>query len=410
MHSRVFRWGLRVVPLLAACSGAAPGSVDPAPIRSGLEVLVEDSLHLLRGARVGLVSNQAGIDRHGTSGVDLLLAAGVRLTALYSPEHGFRGTAAPGEAVASSSDPTTGLPIYSLYGRSMTPTPEMLADVDVLLIDLQDVGARYFTWLASTVEVMRAAADAGKLVLILDRPNPIGGEVQGNLLDPAFASAVGRLAIPMRHGMTLGELALLARRDLGLATNIGVIPVAGWRRSMTFDRTGLPFVPPSPNLRDLEALYHYPGLCLFEATALSVGRGTDAPFRQVGAPWLDTSAVLVRVRAAGLPGVRFEGVGFTPRAPGDGKFADTSLAGIRLTTTDPSRYDPTLTALVLLGAIATVHPAQIGYDPPRFDRLAGGPVLREQLVSGQQPREIVASWSDELARFLARRGAVLLYP
>lgn len=410
MHPRVFRWGLRVVPFLAACSGTAPGPVDPAPVRSGLEVLVEDSLHLLRGARVGLVSNQSGIDRRGTSGVDLLLGAGVRLTTLYSPEHGFRGTAAPGEAVASSSDPTTGLPIYSLYGRSMTPTPEMLADVDVLLIDLQDVGARYFTWLASTVEVMRAAADAGKRVLILDRPNPIGGEVQGNLLDPAFASAVGRLAIPMRHGMTLGELALLAKGDLGLTTDVEVIPAAGWRRSMTFDRTGLPFVPPSPNLRELDALYHYPGLCLFEATALSVGRGSGAPFRQVGAPWLDTTAVLARVRAAGLPGVKFEGVEFTPRAPGDGKFADTSLAGIRLTATDPSRYDPTLTAVVMLDAIARVHPDRIGYDPPRFDRLAGGAVLRERLVGGQEPREIVVSWSDDLAQFLARRRAVLLYP
>lgn len=410
MHPRVFRLGLTGLPWLLGCHPVAPRPVAPVPVRSGLEVLLQDSLHLVRGARVGLVSNQSGVDRHGVSGVDLLLAAGVRLTALFSPEHGFRGTAAPGEAVGSSSDPTTGLPIYSLYGRSMAPSPEMLQQVDVVLIDLQDVGARYYTWLATTIEMMRAAGAAGKRVLILDRPNPIGGQVQGNVLDTAFASAVGRLAIPMRHGMTLGELALLAVRDLGLGTSVAVVPAAGWRRTQTFAQTGLPFVPPSPNLRDLEALFHYPGLCLFEATALSVGRGTEAPFRQIGAPWLDTAALLRRVRGAHLAGVRFESVVFTPRMPGDGKFADTTVVGIRLVTTAPDRYDPVRAAVVLLDAIAWVHPDRIGIDPPRFDRLAGGRKLREALMRGEAPKAIVASWVSDLRYFQRRRAAVLLYP
>ncbi len=410
MHSRVFRLGLSVLPWVLGCHGVAPTAVSPAPVRSGLEVLLQDSLHLVRGARVGLVSNQSGVDRHGVSGVDLLLAAGVRLTALFSPEHGFRGAAAPGEAVASTSDPTTGLPIYSLYGRSMAPSPEVLEQVDVVLIDLQDVGARYFTWLATTVEVMRAAGAAGKRVLILDRPNPIGGRVQGNVLDTAFASPVGRLAIPMRHGMTLGELALLAGEDLGLRTVVAVVPAAGWRRTQSFDQTGLPFVPPSPNLRDLEALFHYPGLCLFEATALSVGRGTEASFRQIGAPWLDTTAVLRRVRGAHLTGVRFQSVVFTPRRPGDGKFADTTVPGLRLVTTDPDRYDPVLAALVLLDAIKQVHPDRIGIDPPRFDRLAGGPALREALARGEAPAAIVASWASDQLQFSRRRARAMLYP
>jgi len=380
------------------------------PVRPGLEVVLSDSAHLIRGLRVGLLSNQSGIDRQGQSGVDLLLQAGVRLTALFSPEHGFRGAAAPGEAVASSVDPASGLPIYSLYGRTSSPTPQMLEGVDVMLVDLQDVGARYYTWLATAVEVMKAAAEQGKRVILLDRPNPIGGAVQGNVLDPAHASAVGRLAVSKRHGMTLGELALLALRDLSLTTDLLVVPADGWRRDQDFVATGLPFVPPSPNLRDLEALYHYPGLCLFEATALSVGRGSDAPFRQIGAPWLDSSAVLARVRAAAPAGVRFESLTFTPRNPGDGKHPDTPLRGIRLVLTDPAAYDPTFTALVLLDAVRAVHPDRIGIDPPRFDRLAGGPTLRQALSAGIGPAEIEAGWRDDRRVFLERRRAVLLYP
>lgn len=401
--------GVMVVSVAAACR-PSPGPVVPrAVVRPGLEVLVTDSAHLVRGLRVGLVSNQAAVDRHGVSGVELLRAAGVNLVALFSPEHGFRGMAAPGETVTSTVDSATGLPIYSLYRPTSTPTAAMLEGLDVLLIDLQDVGSRYFTWLGTTVEVMRAAAGQGKRVIILDRPNPIGGAVQGNILDTSYASMVGRLAIPMRHGMTLGELARLARGDLGLATDLSIVPVAGWRREWTFDRTGLPFIPPSPNLKDLEALFHYPGTCLFEGTALSVGRGTDFPFHQVGAPWLDTVAVLSRLRSAGLPGVTFVGVTFTPRNPGDGKYPDTPLSGIRLQLTDPSRYDPIRTALTLLTIIHQVHPGRIGFAPRQFDRLAGGPGLRLALEAGEAPAAIEKAWRRQLEAFGNRRRGVLLY-
>ena len=275
-------------------------------------MLLSDSLQVVRGRRVGLVTNQAGVDAQGISDVARLQAAGVRLVALFSPEHGFRGAAEPGATVASSIDSATGLPIYSLYGRSTAPTDAMLDGVELLLVDLPDAGARYYTYLFTTIEVMRSAARLGIRVVVLDRPDPIGGLVQGNVLDTAFRTPVGMLAVPMRYGMTLGELARLARADLGLATELGVVPVAGWRRPMPLDATGLPFVAPSPNLRSLESLYHYPGLCLFEGTNLSVGRGSEAPFEQIGAPWLDTAAVLARVRATALPGVRFAGVTFTP--------------------------------------------------------------------------------------------------
>jgi uncharacterized protein YbbC (DUF1343 family) len=329
--------------------------------------------------------------------------------ALFSPEHGFRGTADPGAAVTSSTDSATGLPIYSLYGRSSAPTLAMLEGVDVLLVDLQDAGARYYTYLWTTVEVMRAAARAGVPVIVLDRPNPIGGAVQGNVLDTAYRSPVGLLAVPMRHGLTLGELAGLARHDLHLGADLTVVPVSGWRREQLFDQTRLPFLAPSPNLRTLESLLHYPGLCLFEGTALSVGRGSDAPFEQIGAPWLDTAAVLTRMRAARLPGVELRGVTFTPTEPGDGKFAGTAVAGIRLSVTDRTRYDPTITAVALLAAIQAVHPDRIGFNSTQFDRLAGGDALRRALVEGDAATDITGAWGARLADFRLRRRPFLLY-
>ena len=392
---------------------AAPGpAAEPAgslTVRPGIEVLLADSLHLVRDRRVGLVTNQAGVDADGISDVVRLRAAGVRLVALFSPEHGFRGAAEPGAAVASSVDSATGLPIYSLYGRTSAPTPEMLEGIDLMLVDLQDVGTRYYTWLFTTIEVMKAAGRSGIAVLILDRPNPIGGLVQGNVLEPAFVTPVGQLEIPMRHGMTLGELARLARSDLGLEVELGVVPVGGWRRSIPFDRTGLPFIPPSPNLRTVEALYHYPGTCLFEGTSLSVGRGTDAAFRQVGAPWVDTTAVLARVRAAGLAGVRFQGVAFTPDRPGDGKYADTLLYGIRLELTDQATYDPAATAVHLLLALRALHGSRMEWIPAHFDRLAGTRVLREAIEAGAEPAAIVRRWVPAQERFRQRRTGAMIY-
>jgi uncharacterized protein YbbC (DUF1343 family) len=375
-----------------------------------VDVLLEDSVALVRGKRVGLVTNQAGVDARGEGDVERLRAAGVDLVALFSPEHGFRGTADPGAAVASGTDPATGLPIYSLYGARRIPSDSVMRGLDVILVDLQDAGARYYTYLATTVDVMRAAARNRRPVVILDRPDPIGGLVQGNVLDTAWSSDVGLLAVPMRHGMTLGELARLARSDLHLDADLSVIPVRGWRRGEAFDSTGLPFIPPSPNLRTIESLYHYPGLCLFEGTDLSVGRGTDAPFEQIGAPWLDTTAILRRMRAAGLPGVAFRGVTFQPARPGDGKYADTLLAGIRLTVTDRGTYDPTATAVHLLAVIRDVAPGRFAFLPRQFDRLAGGSALREALQRGEPAARIVAGWAAAREAFLARRAPFLLYP
>ncbi len=386
----------------------AVGEAKP-PVRPGLEVLLTDSLHLVTGRRVGLVTNQGGIDRQGIHAVERLRAAGIDLVALYSPEHGFRGAADPGEAVASTVDSATGIPIYSLYGRTSRPTDDMLRGVEVLLVDLPDVGSRYFTFLATTIEVMRAAAANRIPVIVLDRPDPIGGRIQGNVLDTAFRSFIGSLAIPMRYGMTLGELARLAQGDLSLTTALTVVPAAGWRRRDDIVDLGFPFPAPSPNLKDVESLFHYPGICLFEGTALSVGRGTDHPFHQIGAPWLDTTRVLALLRAAKPKGVRFEGVTFMPVRPGDQKFADVTLPGIRLVITDRRKYDPIRTALEMLTAVRAVHGGQIGWIARHFDRLAGGPALRQAIEAGQAPRAIVAGWKGGLDDFERRRKLVLLY-
>jgi uncharacterized protein YbbC (DUF1343 family) len=208
----------------------------------------------------------------------------------------------------------------------------------------------------------------------------------------------------------LGELSRLAKNDLGLATDLVVVPAAGWRRGWTWERTGLPFVPPSPNLQDLEALFHYPGTCLFEGTNLSVGRGTDRPFHQVGAPWLDTTAVLRRLRGARLEGVRFVGASFTPHQPGDGKYPDTALAGVRIVLTDPGRYDPVRTALVLMAALRAEHSGQFRFSERQFDRLAGGAKLRQAILTGQTPQAILTDWQPGLEAFRRRAQPVLLYP
>ena len=395
--------------LLIACASAiaAPGP-QRATVLPGIDVALTDSIALFRGKHTGFVTNVAAVDAKGVSAIARLRAGGVQVVALFAPEHGLTESAAPGEQVGSSVDASSNTPIYSLYGRVTAPTDSMLAGINIIVVDLPDVGARYYTYLATTVEVMKAAGAHGIPVVILDRPNPIGGAMQGNILDTAFTSMVGRLAVPMRHGLTLGEEARLARSDLHINVDLRVVPVANWRRNQYLEETGLPFRAPSPNLQDVEALVDYPGTCLFEGTALSVGRGTDAAFRQVGAPWLDTAAVLRKLRAAKLPGAAFSSVQFTPRAPGDKKFADTLVAGIRLRVTDRRVFNPTAVAVQMLSVISSVHPDRIKIGGS-FDRLAGGRSLRDALGRGDAPGKIVASWAPGIAAFRARVAPFLLY-
>jgi uncharacterized protein YbbC (DUF1343 family) len=396
------------------CAARSGSGAAPAQVRPGIDVLLSDSLSLVRNRRIGLVTNQSGVDAKGVRDLDRLVGTGLRVTAVFAPEHGLRGVIDVDVApdTRQERDSATGIPVYLLHDgiRLHPPTAAMLEEVDVLLVDLQDAGARYYTYPAAVATIMGAAA-AGRLpVVVLDRPNPIGGAVQGDVQDSVTASAVARFPIAMRHGMTIGELARLANATLGLGADLHVVPLDGWRRSMAFDATGLPFVPPSLNLRTLESLYHYPGLCLFEGTNLSVGRGSKAPFEQIGAPWLDTAAVLAALRRTAPPGVRFSGTLFTPASPGDGKYPDTLVAGIRLTTTDRDGYDPTVTAVHLLAALRKTHPAAFAFRPGQFDRLAGGPELRAAVERGEPVSAVAARWREELKRFRERRRAFLLYP
>jgi uncharacterized protein YbbC (DUF1343 family) len=407
---------LALLGLLGWCNGCAAGAgagAAPARVRPGIEVLLADSLPLVRDRRIGLVTNQSGIDANGVRDLDRLIGAGLRVTAVFAPEHGLRGVIDVDVVPESrqETDSATGTPVYLLHDgiRLHPPTPVMLSELDVLVVDLQDAGARYYSYPAAVASIMEAAADARLPVVVLDRPNPIGGAVQGDVQESATASAVSRFPIAMRHGMTIGELARLANAVLRLGADLHVVPVDGWHRSMAFDATGLPFVPPSLNLRTLESLYHYPGLCLFEGTNLSVGRGSEAPFEQIGAPWLDTTVVLAMLRRAAPAGVRFTGVKFTPSSPGDGKYPGMLVAGVRLTTTDRGAYDPTVTAAYLLATLRRAHPAAFTFRPAQFDRLAGGPELRAALERGEPVAAIAAVWREELTRFKERRRAFLLY-
>ncbi len=387
--------------VLVAATAAAAAAQTPGrgPVLPGVDVLFTDSAGLVAGRRVGLIANAAAVDRAGVPTIDRFsLSSAARLVALFAPEHGIRGDAAPGAVVGDTVDVATGLPIYSLYGPGRgAPTPAELDAIDVLVVDLPDAGTRTWTYVTTTVRAMRAARAAGKPIVVLDRPDPIGCAVQGPILDTAFSSAIGPLSVPLRHGMTLGELARFANAELGIGADLHVVPVKGWRRCDWLDATGLPFVRPSPNLPDLEALAWYPGTVLFESTDLSSGRGTDAPFRQVGAPWLDAPRVarLMRQRY----GLALAPVTFTPRRPGDGKYADTLVAGVRFPRADRVRGDPIRDALRLLAVIAQVHPSQLHVDSVGLARRLG-----VRAVPGK------VTWPEQVRAFLRQRRPYLLYP
>jgi uncharacterized protein YbbC (DUF1343 family) len=403
--------------VVIACA-VLPPTPAAAQVRPGIEVLLSDSIGVVAGKRVALLTNQTGVDRLGRRDIDLLRGTpGVRLVVILSPEHGLRGTEdRPG--LPDAVDSASGLPIYSLYGGTRLSEIGALDSVDVVLVDLQDVGARYYSYPATAVLLLQEAGRRGKPVVVLDRPNPIGGiAVQGNVAGGRrpVERVADFLPVAMRHGMTIGELVRLANDVLGIYARLTVVPALGWRRAMFYDDTGLPWVRPSPNLRDLESALHYPGTCLFEGTNLSVGRGTGLEFQVVGAPWLDTTAVLSRLRVWGpwaqnaLTGVEVSGVTFTPRAPTDGKYADVEVRGIRLRVTDRRRYDPTRAAILMLGAIRAAQPDSLRFDDARFDRLAGGSELRRATVAGSVGEAVWGSWNGRLARFQRLRAKYLLY-
>ena len=399
---------------VAATNGCASGTQQPVTtaggVAPGIEVLLSDSLHLIRGKRVGLITNQSGRDRRGTSTIDLLYrAAGVRLTALFGPEHGLRGVARAGESVSTTTDSATGVPIYSLYGETNAPTPDMLRDVDVLLYDIQDVGARVYTYEWTMALSAAAAGKAGKTFIVLDRPDPIRGDrVDGNVLDPRFRSFVGQYPVALRYGLTPGELLRYLVGTGQVTADIGVVPMRGWRRSMWWDETRIPWVNPSPNLRSLDATLLYPGTVFFEGTNATEGRGTDKPFQLIGAEWLsDAGAVAQEMNALGLPGVRFDSTSRTIDASGGYKFGGKTIPMIDVSVTDRNAVQPVDVGVRLLRAIYVHHRTEWQWRPS-IERLAGTDELRAAIEQGTIDA-LLAKWRKESADWQAQTKKYWIY-
>jgi len=420
-------WYALLTVVAAACAARGAGQVDESRVRPGISVLLTDSLHLVRGRRVGLLTNQTGVDERGESDIERLRgadarAAGLRLVRLFSPEHGIRGTE-DRERLASGIDERSGLFIHSLYqDGTIAPPDSTLRDLDVLVVDLQDIGTRTWTYVGAMLYSMRAAARRDLPIVVLDRPNPLSGSrPDGPILDSAIANpeeptaarpgrAYALYPMPLRHALTMGEMARYFNAELRIGAQLHVAPAAGWRRSMWFDETGLPWVRPSPNLPTLASATVYPALVAFEATNLSVGRGTTDAFQRIGAPWLPADRAIALLEARRLPGVRFERSDFTPQGATDGKYSGRMLAGIRIVVTDRDRFSPGRTSAALLWAIHRVAPDSLVVRGPAFDERFGRPAMREALMRGEDPDAVVArdsaavsAWWRAVARYTLYR-------
>ncbi len=384
-------------------------------IRLGLEVFLEETAEGVAGKLLGLVACPSSVDRELRSSVERLRRhPAIDLVALFGPEHGLRGEAQAGAPVATYKDALTGLPVHSLYGDARRPSPDMLRGIDAIIIDLQDGGVRFYTFLATALYVMEAAAAAGCKVILLDRPAPItGNRIEGPLLDADFASFVGPYPMPIRYGMTIGEMAQLANTEYGINCELTVIPMDGWKRDMWFDDTGLPFVPSSPNLPTLDAMTLYPGTCLIEGSNLSEGRGTTKPFEYIGAPWIDALQLADQLNDLDLEGARFRPVYFVPTFS---KYHGELCAGVHICVTDRERFQPVTMILNLLQVVIAGYPDNFAWRAPwaagsqaPIDLLSGSTALREGLDARRPLEELIASWRPGSEAFLRLRQKYLLY-
>ncbi len=380
-------------------------------VLTGLDVLAEQDFAPLRGKRIGLITNQTGLSRDGKRNIDLMRAAGVKITALFSPEHGISGTEDQPD-VANTKDPATGLPVFSLFqGSNRRMTPAMLEGIDALVFDIQDAGARFYTYSCTMLYSMQEAARKHLPFFLLDRPNPITGvHVEGPILDHDLESFVGCLEIPIRHGMTFGELATMANGEQRLGLDLHVVSMRGWDRGDWFDSTGLAWVNPSPNLRSLNAALLYPAVAMLEASKnYSVGRGTDAPFEQVGADWIHGRELAAFLNSRFIPGVRAYPTRFTPArfTPGSSNFAGQSIEGVRFVITDRDAFDSARLGLELMYAFGKLFPGKMALDTNRF--LIGNQQVIAAGKEGADPRTTLQKVEESLAAFVQRREKYLLY-
>ncbi len=405
--SRPYRagWVFRLcatAPLLAFTLSARAADA-PGGVLTGLDVLVRDEFQVLRGRKVGLITNQTGVDRDGRSTIELLLKAPeVKLVVLFSPEHGLKG--ALDERVSDSNDPLSGLKVYSLYGKTYRPSAEMLAGVDTLVYDIQDIGTRFYTYIATLGYCMEEAAKHQIRFVVLDRPNPITGtQVSGPLCDKQ-GEFTAYHPIPLVHGMTVGELARLFNVERKINADLQVIAMEGWRRAMWYDETGLPWVNPSPNMRSLTEAALYPAIGLLEACKVSVGRGTDTPFERLGAPWIDARKLAGRLNSLGLKGVRFVPFEFTPTSS---VFKDKTCHGVQILLTDRAAFEPLETGLSIARELQSLFPD--AFDSDRVNNLLINKSVFEQVQAAARPTRYAPLWESDLQRFLTTRAQYLLY-
>jgi len=399
---------------------------DVETVRPGITVLLEDSLDLIAGRRIALLTNQTGVNADGVSDVDLLLRdprvkrANVSVVRLFSPEHGIRGTADRPD-LPDEIDRASGLTVHSLYRRETIPPPDsLLRDLDALVFDLQDIGTRTWTYVGVMVYAMRAAARVGIPFIVLDRPNPLTGRAEGPLLDPALANpddptaerrgqAYALYPAPLRHGMTMGELAQLFAGELDIPVTLHVVPVAGWRRSMWWEETKLPWIVPSPAMVSTTSALLYPSLVAFESSNVSVGRGTDRPFQRFGAPWMNADSVAKLLTDRGLTGVRFVAERFTPNAPTDGKFAGRSVPGVRIVVEDRDRLQVGRIGAAVLWAIQRASGDSLRIQARGFDLRFGTSAGRESILGSGDPDEVIDAALPGIVAFQQASRKYLIY-
>jgi uncharacterized protein YbbC (DUF1343 family) len=385
---------------------SAPDTTENKPVLLGIDVLSREGFKSLQGRRVGLITNHTGLDSRGQRTIDLLhQAPQVELVAIFSPEHGLQGQLDVSE-IADARDEATGLPVYSLYGKSRRPQGEQLAGIDTLVFDIQDIGTRFYTYISTMGEALEAAAEHDLQFVVLDRPNPIGGTiVEGPVLQPGLESFVGYHTLPVRHGMTVGELAQLICREKQFAAKLRIVRVENWRRDQSWDQTGLVWTNPSPNMRSLTQALLYPGIGLLETTNLSVGRGTDTPFEVVGAPWIDGRELAGHLDRLELPGVTFVPIRFTPMAS---KYADEPCEGVNIVLVNRQEFRSVPVGLAIALTLRELYPDQ--WELERFNRL----LCNEQVFSAVEQcsslDEIEALAAPQLDEFLKRRSEFLIYP
>lgn len=402
---------IRAAAILAAAVlalAASVGAMAAPKFELGIHVLLHQRLALIEGKNVGLITNPTGVNRRLVSDIDLIAhAPGVHLAALFGPEHGIRGAHQAGANVSGYHDPQTGIPVYSLYGSHRQPTPQMLKGVDVLVYDIQPVGTRFYTYLYTMADAMKAAAKAHIPFVVLDRPDPLGGiKVQGPVLETGYASFVGQYPIALRYGMTVGELAELFNAEFHLGADLTVVKMHGWKRSMYYDDTPLQFVMPSPNMPTLKTALVYPGFGLVEGTNVSEGRGTTRPFELIGAPWIDAAKLAAALNEKHLLGTRFRPVHFTPTFS---KYQGALCNGVQVHVLDRQTFNPVVAGLTAIETIRELYPKTFQFKKTHFDNLIGNDWVRQDIERDVPVSKMLARWQKRLSKFEQVRRKYLLY-